>query len=288
MVCGIGLGSELALNGTASHAFAHILYKALLFMSMGAVLFRAGTVKASELGGLYKSMPWTAGFCIIGAMSISAFPLFSGFVTKSMILTAAAEEHRWIVWGILLAASAGVMEHSGIKIPYFAFFAHDSGRRIKDAPINMLLSMGITAALCIGIGVYPEPLYAILPYPVNYHPYTTGHVITSLQLLVFATLAFVWLIKSGLYPDETPSTNLDFDWIYRKLLPEIVKWFHQSITEIDRSGRETLLGLVHQVMRFVHTHHGLDGTFARTHPAGTMVFWAVALLGLFLLLYLLG
>ena len=288
MVCGIGLGSELALNGTASHAFAHILYKALLFMSMGAVLFRAGTVKASELGGLYKSMPWTAGFCIIGAMSISAFPLFSGFVTKSMILTAAAEEHRWIVWGILLAASAGVMEHSGIKIPYFAFFAHDSGRRIKEAPINMLLAMGITAALCIGIGVYPDPLYAILPYPVNYHPYTTGHVITSLQLLVFATLAFVWLIKSGLYPEETPSTNLDFDWIYRKLLPMIVKWFHQSITEIDRSGRETLLGLVHQVMRFVHTHHGLDGTFARTHPAGTMVFWTVALLGLFLLLYLLG
>jgi multicomponent Na+:H+ antiporter subunit D len=288
MVCGIGIGSELALNGTASHAFAHILYKALLFMSMGAVLFRTGTVKASELGGLYKSMPWTAGFCIVGAMSISAFPLFSGFVTKSMILTAAAEEHRWVIWTILLMASAGVMEHSGIKIPYFAFFAHDSGRRVKEAPINMLLAMGITAALCIGIGVYPDPLYAILPFEVNYHAYTTAHVITSLQLLVFAALAFVWLTKSGLYSDETPSTNLDFDWIYRKFLPCVITGLRKEIAEIDRTGRETLLSVVGQVIRFAHRHHGLDGTFARTHPAGTMVFWAVALLGLFLLLFLIA
>lgn len=288
MVCGIGIGSELALNGTASHAFAHILYKALLFMSMGAVLFRTGTVKASALGGLYKSMPWTAGFCIVGAMSISAFPLFSGFVTKSMILTAAAEEHRWVIWTILLMASAGVMEHSGIKIPYFAFFAHDSGRRVKEAPINMLLAMGITAALCIGIGIYPEPLYAILPYTVDYHPYTTAHVITSLQLLVFAAIAFVWLTKGGLYPAETPSTNLDFDWIYRKFLPRVVHDLRISIAEIDRTGRQTLLALVDHFMRFAHRHHGLDGTFARTHPAGTMVFWAVALLALFVLLFLIA
>ncbi|MEK9751938.1 MAG: Na(+)/H(+) antiporter subunit D [Rhodospirillaceae bacterium] len=286
MVCGIGLGTEMALNGTASHAFAHILYKALLFMSMGAVLFRTGTVKASELGGLYKSMPWTAGFCIIGAMSISAFPLFSGFVTKSMILTAAAEEHRWIVWGILLIASAGVMEHSGIKIPYFAFFAHDSGRRVKEAPFNMLLAMGITAALCIGIGIHPEPLYAILPFAVDYHPYTTAHVMTSLQLLVFAAIAFVWLVTSGRYPAETPSVNLDFDWVYRRLLPRFLAWSRDAVDDIDRSGRRLMLGLIDDFLRFAHRHHGLDGTFARTHAAGTMVSWAVGLLGLFLLLYL--
>lgn len=288
MVCGIGIGSELALNGTASHAFAHILYKALLFMSMGAVLFRAGTVKASELGGLFKSMPWTAGFCIVGAMSISAFPLFSGFVTKSMILTAAAEEHRWVIWTVLLMASAGVMEHSGIKIPYFAFFAHDSGKRVKEAPLNMLLAMGITAALCIGIGVYPDPLYAILPYAVDYHPYTTGHVITSLQLLVFATIAFVWLMKSGLYPSETPSVVLDFDWTYRKALPRFIASLSTAISDIDRSGRRTLMGMLDHFLRFAHRHHGLDGTFARTHAAGTMVSWAVGLLGLFMLLFLIA
>jgi multicomponent Na+:H+ antiporter subunit D len=145
MVVGIGIGTPLALNGTVAHAFSHILYKALLFMSMGAVLYRVGTVKGSELGGLYKSMPMTAGFCIVGAASISAFPLFSGFISKSMIVTAAATEGHWITWLVLLFASAGVFHHSGIKIPFFAFFAHDSGKRCEEAPTSMLIAMGITA-----------------------------------------------------------------------------------------------------------------------------------------------
>ena len=159
MVVGIGIGTELALNGTAAHAFCHILYKALLFMSMGAVLYRVGTVKGSELGGLYKSMPWTMVFCVVGAASISAFPLFSGFVSKSMIIAAAMHEGNFWTWLILLFASAGVFHHSGIKIPYFAFFAHDSGIRCKEAPTNMLIAMGITAVLCIGLGTFPSYLY---------------------------------------------------------------------------------------------------------------------------------
>ena len=134
MVDGIGIGTDLALNGAVAHAFADIMFKALLFMSMGAVLLRTGTVNGSELGGLYKSMPWTTGFCIVGAASISAFPLFSGFVTKSMIMAAAAEQGHSAVWLVLLFASAGVFHHAGIKIPYFAFFAHDSGIRCKEAP----------------------------------------------------------------------------------------------------------------------------------------------------------
>ncbi len=215
MVVGVGIGTEMALNGTAAHAFSHILYKALLFMAMGAVLYRVKTIKASELGGLYKSMPWTTVFCIIGSLSISAFPLFSGFISKSMILTAAAVEHHTIVWLILLLASAGVMDHSGIKIPFFAFFAHDSGKRCEEAPKHMLWAMGIAAFLCIAIGVFPQMLYQILPYPVDYSPYTTTHVITQLQLLMFSALAFVFLFKSGLYPPEIKSTNLDTDWTYR-------------------------------------------------------------------------
>ncbi len=286
MVVGIGIGTELSLNGTASHAFSHILYKALLFMSMGAVLMRTGTIKGSELGGLYKTMPWTTGFCIVGAASISAFPLFSGFVSKSMILTALGHEGHWFVWAVLLFASAGVFHHSGIKIPYFAFFAHDSGMRPKEAPWNMLLAMGVAAFLCIAIGVYPEPLYAILPYPVDFVPYTTAHVITQLQLLMFSALAFTFLMLTGLYPPELKSTNLDTDWFYRRLAPRVLAWLRSGIAQIDRTGREALMGLIHGIMAFVHRHHGLDGTFARTHPAGTMAFWAVALLGLFLVLYL--
>ncbi|MEI2771510.1 MAG: proton-conducting transporter membrane subunit [Candidatus Competibacter sp.] len=136
MVVGIGIGTPLALDGAVAHAFADILFKALLFMSMGAVLLRAGTVNGSELGGLYKSMPLTTVFCIVGAASISAFPLFSAFVTKSLILEAAAREGHWIPFLFLLFASAGVFHHAGIKIPYFAFFAHDSGIRCQEAPIQ--------------------------------------------------------------------------------------------------------------------------------------------------------
>ncbi len=184
MVVGIGIGTALSLNGTTSHAFAHILYKALLFMTMGAVLYRTGTIKATELGGLYKSMPVTTVCCIIAAASISGFPFFSGFVTKSMVISAVEHHHMtWIFVG-LLVASAGVMEHSGIKIPYFAFFAHDSGIRVKEAPWNMLVAMIAGAALCLFIGLYPAPLYEILPFQnVDYEPYTSGHVLTSFQLL---------------------------------------------------------------------------------------------------------
>ncbi len=221
MVCGIGIGTELALNGAVAHVFAHVIYKALLFMSMGAVLLRAGTVKGSELGGLYKSMPWTTFFCIVGAASISAFPLTSGFVTKSMILSAAADGNYLIPFLVLLFASAGVFHHSGIKIPFFAFFAHDRGLRVKEAPANMLAAMAVAAVFCIGIGVFPSVLYGLLPYPVDYVPYTTSHVVQMLQLLLFSALAFTFLMKTKLYPPELRSVVLDVDWTYRKLLPQV-------------------------------------------------------------------
>lgn len=222
MVVGIGIGTELSLNGTAAHAFACVLYKALLFMAMGAVLFRTGTIKASELGGLYKTMPLTAVFCVVGSMSISAFPLLSGFVTKSMIVTAAAEGHYAWTFVVLLVASVGVMEHSAMKIPFFSFFARDSGLRPREAPWNMLLAMGLTAGACLFIGVYPAPLYSLLPYDVDYHAYSMSHVVTQLQLLLFAALAFAVMLRQGIYPPELRSVNLDFDWVYRKALPSVI------------------------------------------------------------------
>lgn len=221
MVVGIGIGTELALNGMAAHAFAHIVYKALLFMAMGAVLHRVGTVKGSELGGLYRTMPWTMAFCVVGALAISGFPLLSGFVSKSMILSAAAEQHRTFTWLALLFASAGVFHHSGIKIPYFAFFAHDSGKRPEEAPREMLVAMGLLAALCVGIGVAPGLLYGLLPYPVHYAPYTADHVVSQMQLLMGSALAFGVLQRIGAYPPELRSTVLDVDWVWRRGLPRL-------------------------------------------------------------------
>ena len=285
MVVGIGIGTELSINGTAAHAFSHILYKALLFMSMGAVLFRTGTIKGSELGGLHKTMPWTTGFCIIGAASISAFPLFSGFISKSMILTALGHEGYWFPWAVLVFASAGVFHHSGIKIPYFAFFAHDSGLRPKEAPLNMLLAMGISALLCIGIGVYPDALYAILPFPVDYVPYTTAHVITQLQLLMFSALAFTFLMLTGLYPPELKSTNLDSDWVYRRLIPKFIRTAGQKIAIIDQHIRGQLLLLVRRIMSATERWSGMNSGFAKTAPISSMVFFALSFLAVFLVLY---
>ncbi len=285
MVVGVGIGTELAVNGAAAHAFCHILYKALLFMSMGAVLLRTGTVKGSELGGLYRTMPWTTAFCIVGAASISAFPLFSGFISKSLIISAAMKEGYFWTWMILLFASAGVFHHSGIKIPFFAFFAHDSGMRPKEAPLNMLIAMAIAAALCIGIGVFPEPLYAILPYAVDYAPYTVEHVVTQLQLLVFSALAFTVLMRTGLYPPELKSTNLDTDWTYRRGLDRLVR---SAYGAADRMWKVATGIITHNAVAFVrrlYRHHGPEGVLARSWPTGSMAFWATVLLGAYLLVY---
>ena len=285
MVVGVGIGTDLALNGTVAHAFADILFKTLLFMSMGAVLLRTGTVKGSELGGLYKSMPCTIGVSIVGAASISAFPLFSGFVTKSMIMSSAALEGHTIVWIALLFASAGVFHHAGIKIPYFAFFAHDSGIRCKEAPMNMLIAMAIAAALCIGIGSFPNVFYTLLPYPVDYQPYTAGHVLSQLQLLVFSALAFAVLIRTGIYPPELRSTNLDFDWFYRRLGAGVAK---SAIDSAARAGA-AFSGAVERVLRAgvqrIYRHHGPEGVLARTWPTGSMVLWVAILLASYLVMY---
>ncbi len=220
MVCGIGIGTALALNGAVAHAFNDVIFKGLLFMTMGAVLHRVGHVNGSNLGGLYKTMPKTTVFCIVGAASISAFPLFSGFVSKSMVMAAMIEAGHDYLWLMLLFASAGVFHHAGIKIPFFAFFAHDSGLRPKEAPTNMLAAMFIASVLCIFIGSYPDLMYSLLPWENSYVPYDITHTLTQLQLLFFSALAFVWLNKKGLYPPELRSVNLDMEWFYRKLLPQ--------------------------------------------------------------------
>ena len=283
MVVGIGIGTPMALNGTAAHAFAHILYKALLFMSVGAVLYRTGTSKASELGGLYRTMPLTMIFCVVGAMSISAFPLFSGFVSKSLILDASATNGYWVIWAILVFASAGVLSHSGIKIPFFAFFAHDSGKRPKEAPWNMLWAMGIAAFFCVAIGVYPAPLYALLPYAVEFEPYTVSHVVTQLQLLLFALLAFVVLMKLKLYPPELRMINVDTDWFYRKFLPAVVAKLATGISRIWTLG----VGIVSHALTGFQSNlfaiYGPESRIARAWSTGSMVLWIAILLGATLL-----
>ena len=285
MVVGIGIGTELAINGVAAHAFAHIIYKALLFMTMGAVLMRTGTTKASELGGLYKSMPLTAFFCIVGAASIAGFPLFSGFVSKSMIITAVAGEHSTLVYLTLLFASAGVMEHSGIKIPFFAFFAHDSGKRPEEAPTNMLVAMGIAAGLCFGIGVYPQALYGLLPYPVDYVPYTIDHVVTMMQLLLGAAVAFGVLNIIGAYPEEKPAWILDSDWVCRRAAPAVLGRVGVGLAAF-RDGGVSLVEQAASRGLQVARHLGEpEGRLGRPVATGRAAFSVAVLLTLYMLLF---
>ncbi|MEJ2689439.1 MAG: Na(+)/H(+) antiporter subunit D [Deltaproteobacteria bacterium] len=251
MVAGVGIGTELAINGAVAHAFNDILFKALLFMSVGAVMFRTGKAKATNLGGLYKSMPWTCAFCIVGAASISAFPLFSGFVSKSLIMTAAAEGHLWIPWFILLFAAAGVFHHAGIKIPFFTFYGHDAGHRVEEAPANMLAAMGLAAFLCIFNGCYPKFLYSLLPYPVDFQPYTYGHVLGQTQLLFFSAMAFTLLMLSGIYPAELRAINLDADWFYRKGCRSLYRLLDHGLNGLNAAADRILThGLTSSLSRF--------------------------------------
>lgn len=285
MVIGVGIGTELALNGAAAHAFASILYKSVLFMSVGAVLFRTGTAQASELGGLHKSMPWTTRLCFVGSASISSFPLLVGFVSKSMIVSAAAYEHHILVWLLLLLAGAGAILHSGIRIPYSAFYAKDSGKRPEEAPANMLIAMGIAAFLCIALGVYPQALYDLLPYTAKYAPYTVSHVVTQLQLILFAGLVFGFMLRKNLYLADAKALNLDFDWVFRRLFTGLIEACIRIFGPVDRAVREGLLRQVGWIVQGVFRHHGPEGMLARTWPTGSTVLWVAVLLALYMIFY---
>ena len=282
MVAGIGIGTDLALNGAAAHAFTHIIYKALLLMSAGAVLAMTGRRKCTDLGGLFQSMPLTAACGIVGALSISSFPLTSGFVSKSMIGEAAAIEHLGLVWLLLTAATAGVFLHAGIKFPWFVFFQKDSGLRPPDPPWTMRAAMLLMAFLCIALGVYPAPLYAILPYPVDYEPYTRVHVVLMLQLLLFAGLAFFVMLP---WMRRTLTISLDWDWFYRVLAKRWALAAGRAITAADDRVRGAVRLQLDAIIAEVFRHHGPHGALARGWPSGSMVLWVAILLAAVLVFY---
>jgi multicomponent Na+:H+ antiporter subunit D len=284
MVCGIGIGTELALNGAAAHAFTHIIYKALLLMSAGAVLYMTGKRKCTDLGGLFQTMPVTCICGIIGALSISAFPVTSGFVSKSMMTQATADGQMLVVWLLLQAASAGVFLHAGIKFPWFVFFQQDSGLRPPEAPLNMRLAMIFFSVLSILIGIIPGGLlYQLLPYNVDYFPYTVDHVLLQLQLLLFSGLAFFVMLP---FMQRTLTISLDIDWIYRKALPEVLEMFIRLLSVAGaylgaKGGKITGL-LTEYVVRL----YGPHGALSREIQTGVVVLLVVLMLGIYLLVYL--
>ena len=290
MVCAIGIGTQMAINGAAAHAFAHIIYKALLFMSAGAVVYRTGLNKCSEVGGLFRTMPLTAVCGIIGALAISGFPLTSGFTTKTMISQAAANESLVWVYFLLAAASAGVFLHAGIKFPWFVFFQRDSGLRPKDAPWNMAVAMVLFSALCILFGVAPQLLYDYLPYPVDYKAYTAGKVVFYLQLLLFSGLAFFLLLP---LMRRTETISLDTDWLWRVVAFRAARRVTTTVAHLGLALRELteLLGqkFGERGRRLFGTRSAdgrlMPGVFARAWPIGTTALWIAVLLTAYVFFY---
>ncbi|MDZ7779835.1 MAG: Na(+)/H(+) antiporter subunit D [Gemmatimonadota bacterium] len=283
MVTAIGVGSELALNGAVAHAFGHIVYKALLLMSAGSVLYMTGKRKATELGGLFRTMPQTAIAGIIGALSISAFPFTSGFISKLMIKDATADAHLAVAWFVLAAASAAAPLYVGLKFPWVTFFQKDSGLRPSEPPRTMLWPMWIFSVLCVGIGVVPGLLYGILPYPVDYHPYSASHVLGQLQLLFLGALAFFLLLPAMKW---RPTISLDWDWFYRRFGTAAAR----ELALLVGTARNRFTGAVVQQVRSVIARlsriHGPLGPLARSWPTGSMVLWVAILLLASLVVYL--
>ena len=242
MVVAIGVGTHLAINGAVALAFVHILYKSLLFMAVGNVVYHTGTAKLSELGGLYRQLPMTMLCCVIGVLAMMAMPLLGSFVAKTQIMTALGSGSGGIefmaVYLMLLLASAAI--HGSIKIPYFTFFARPNQRNLGKTPPGVGIAMGITAVLCVILGVFPQIFYAILPYAKVKNPYDLSHVTGHLQLLAFALLAFVVLLRLGLYPPHLRETLLNSDWFYRRLAPQYIKPQMAQILALGKASDQRL------------------------------------------------
>jgi len=236
MVAGIGIGTAMTINGSCAHAYAHILYKGQLFMGAGALLYAAGTAHLSELGGLFRRLPWVFFLYMIGAVSISGFPLFSGFISKTITIAGVAESHHtWLALGLEIAA-VGTFLSVGIKLPYFEFFSKpDVGITHKKIPWNMYAAMGIAGFLCFLIGINPDLLYQLLPHELDYVPYTKWHVLQSMLILCFTGLGF-YIMRKKLTPEA--KRNADFDYLYRVIGKIVVAIARKPIEVIDNLWSE--------------------------------------------------
>ena len=251
MLVGIGIGTTMAINGAVAHAFCCVLYMALLFMGAGAVLEMTGRSKFTELGGLYKYkyMPSIFGLYMIGAFAISGLPLFSGFISKTMVIESTAHMHLPVIWLMLEGAAIGTFLVAALKLPYLTWFARKEPLlKVKALPKNMFAAMGIVAALSVLIGVYPQALYKILPYqPVEYAPYAVGHLVAMSQLLLFSFMAFalLWRKLQG-----TKTITLDIDWVYRLAGKKFIWFCEKPLLNFARDIDKVMKDLANSFIRF--------------------------------------
>ncbi len=286
MTVAVGVGSELALNGAAANAFVGVIYMALFFMVMGAVLRQTGTVKASELGGLFRSMPITGAMAVIAGLAVVGAPLFSGFVAKTLILSAVHYEHMTLAYIVLIFASAGVMEQTALKVPFFAFFGQDRGHRVGETPVGQLAAMGLAAFLCVYLGTHYQALYGLLPFDIDYKPYKLESVVGQLQILTAGALAFAAMIWLKLYPLRGDRAILDADWLYRHAGDAVVRW-SAAMARLLVGWSEQVLGRSFKAFGGkLFNLFSPAGNLSRDFPSGLMALWtAIMLAGVLLVAY---
>ncbi|WP_028573365.1 Na(+)/H(+) antiporter subunit D [Desulfonatronum lacustre] len=247
MVAGIGIGTAMTLNGTCAHAYAHILYKGLLFMSVGAVLYAAGTAKLNELGGLAGRLPLVMLAYVVAGLSISGMPIFNGFVSKTMTIAGAFNDHQVLLGMLMEVAAVGTFLSVGLKLPYFAFWGGKPtyDKPLKPIPVNMYIAMGAAAFLCIAQGLYPDLLYRFLPYPgaYDFQPWSSWKVLMTLMLLGFTGLGFM-VMRGVLKPHA--QRNLDFETLYIYLGRAFLALVSWPLAKIDAIWSEVYerVGLV--------------------------------------------
>ena len=247
MVVAIGVGTDMALNGSAAHAYNNLLYKGLMFMAGGAVMYAAGTSRLAKLGGLGKKMKWVFALYVVGGFSISGLPLFAGFISKGMIIDGAGYAGYEGMMLLLLLAGVGTFLSVGLKLPYFTW-VYDAGNKIdlKPIPINMYIAMGLSAFLCIFYGVYPNALYTFLPHEMDYNPYTIYHFVEIMQISL-GTFVVFWYFREKLKGKMV--LVLDLDWIYRKAAPATRLVFVKGVNDFFGVAEKWILNSANYLNR---------------------------------------
>jgi len=285
MVAAVGIGSATAINGATAHAFAHIMYKTVLLMGAGSVMLSVGKDQLSDLGNLARRMPWTTGCVVIGAAASMGVPLTSSFITKSLIIQAAAEHHLVWAWLILSACSAAVVFNAGVRFPWLTFFQPQQSSAVekgRDPHWLGKIALFLGASVCIVVGVLPQQFYAFLPFAGSYHPYTLGHIVEQLQLLLPAALLF--FVSLPLFT-SLPRVQLDWDWVLRKLLLGVWQNIVLRLFALGLRSRAILVTSMLRGFKFLFRHHGPHGILSRSWPTGSIALWVAIILASYVVLY---
>ncbi len=282
MVCAVGIGGAHGVNGATAHAFAHIMYKSLLLMGAGALMFATGKERLSDLAGgeLYRRLPISLVLYLIGALSISGVPLFNGFISKAIITHGLDEIGQSTAYLMLTVASVGTFLSVALKLAYYAWFGTPQPNRVaqyqsvQEVPRSMQAGMGILALICVAMGIAPGLFNTFLPYPESLAFYKFDKVLTTLNLFIGTGLGFLWLAP---YLQPKPKGVLDLDWVYRRGLYPVVVWVVPLFRSASRrAGRLTFARALAKMRDWIEARSA--GSFSVSD--------AIVWIALFLLIYI--